>query len=58
MILWIKAIGLGFLLSLVVDLCVALGMVTIPLLMVGWPVTWAVCAYFVHELLVNEQKGR
>jgi len=56
MVLWLRAIGQGFLYSLVVDVLIALGVVTIPLLMIGWPVTWAVCAYIIHEDLVKKQR--
>jgi len=47
----LRAIWEGFLMSLVVDILIALGVVTIPILMIGWPVTWGVCAYIRYEQL-------
>ena len=45
----LKAFWEGFWMSIIVDILIALGVVTIPLLMIGWPVTWGVCAWIRYE---------
>ena len=58
MMLWLRAIGEGFLMSIAVDIAIALGVVTLPILMIGWPVTWAICSWIRHEQLLEEEKKK